>query len=129
MANHRQLTIPSKRSGRAPKPPEWLPEYCHDEWASLWKTGISTTWKHGEHEQVARLAYLRVQFQQHGDANVDTLSRLHPQITKLEGSLLLTPESLNRAGITVEDPKPRPKDDLARRRAEVAARAEQARAL
>lgn len=123
-----QKTIPSIRRGKPPNPPEWLPKECLPEWKSLWKTGIASTWRHGEHEQVARLAYLRFQFQNHGDANVDTLSRLHPQITKLEGSLLLTPESQQRANIVVEDPKPKPKGEAASRRADVQARAAAARA-
>lgn len=96
------------------------------EWERLWSSGVSVLWGQDVHDQVARLAAFRIQFRYNIGVNVDTMARLHPQITKLEDSLLLSTKAQRSAGIEVADVADDPAvqaDELARKREELRARA------
>lgn len=100
-----KVVIPPHNVEAAPTPPTWLAEEAHGAWDELWCSGIASTWTVGEHDLVGRLALLRTQFRENGGINIDTLSRLHVQIHKLEQALLLTPESQRRANVVTEETK------------------------
>jgi len=105
MANAKAV-IPPENQATAPLAPAWLPDDSLAEWASLWRSGISTQWRVDQHDAVARLAQLRIRFREAAELNADLLARMHVQITRLEQMLLLSLEAQVRAGIVVEEPRP-----------------------
>ena len=115
------------RAEPAPDPPAWVVDSeLVAEWERLWASGVSVLWGHDVHDAVARLAAFRVTFRSHLGVNVDTMSRLHPQITRLEENLLLTAKAQRAAGIELSDAPPSAEDqedELARKREEMMRRA------